>query len=244
MSEWFSELQTKFVNDFIVDQRYMYIVDGLKTTLIVTFLALILGLIIGALVAVVRTSYSSMREENKRGLGGFLLKVADIVCRVYLTVIRGTPALVQLLIMYFIILSSPDISKTMVAVVTFGINSGAYVAEIFRSGILSVDAGQMEAGRSLGLGYVDTMTQIIMPQAIKNCLPALVNEMIALLKETSICGYIGLAELTRGGDIIRGVTFEALLPLIAVAIVYLIIVMFFTWIMSLLERRLRESDIR
>ena len=113
MSEWFSELQTKFVNDFIVDQRYMYIVDGLKTTLIVTFLALILGLIIGALVAVVRTSYSSMREENKRGLGGFLLKVADIVCRVYLTVIRGTPALVQLLIMYFIILSSPDISKTM-----------------------------------------------------------------------------------------------------------------------------------
>lgn len=244
MSEWFSELQTKFVNDFIVDQRYMYIVDGFKTTLIVTFLALILGLIIGALVAVVRTSYSSMREENKRGLGGFLLKVADIVCRVYLTVIRGTPALVQLLIMYFIILSSPDISKTMVAVVTFGINSGAYVAEIFRSGILSVDAGQMEAGRSLGLGYVDTMTQIIMPQAIKNCLPALVNEMIALLKETSICGYIGLAELTRGGDIIRGVTFEALLPLIAVAIVYLIIVMFFTWIMSLLERRLRESDIR
>ena len=244
MSEWFSELQTKFVNDFIVDQRYMYIVDGLKTTLIVTFLALILGLIIGALVAVVRTSYSSMREENKRGLGGFLLKVADIVCRVYLTVIRGTPALVQLLIMYFIILSSPDISKTMVAVVTFGINSGAYVAEIFRSGILSVDAGQMEAGRSLGLGYVDTMTQIIMPQAIKNCLPALVNEMIALLKETSICGYIGLAELTRGGDIIRGVTFEALQPLIAVAIVYLIIVMFFTWIMSLLERRLRESDIR
>ena len=244
MSEWFSELQTKFVNDFIVDQRYMYIVDGLKTTLIVTFLALILGLIIGALVAVVRTSYSSMREENKRGLGGFLLKVADIVCRVYLMVIRGTPALVQLLIMYFIILSSPDISKTMVAVVTFGINSGAYVAEIFRSGILSVDAGQMEAGRSLGLGYVDTMTQIIMPQAIKNCLPALVNEMIALLKETSICGYIGLAELTRGGDIIRGVTFDALLPLIAVAIVYLIIVMFFTWIMSLLERRLRESDIR
>ena len=244
MSEWFSELQTKFVNDFIVDQRYMYIVDGLKTTLIVTFLALILGLIIGALVAVVRTSYSSMREENKRGLGGFLLKVADIFCRVYLTVIRGTPALVQLLIMYFIILSSPDISKTMVAVVTFGINSGAYVAEIFRSGILSVDAGQMEAGRSLGLGYVDTMTQIIMPQAIKNCLPALVNEMIALLKETSICGYIGLAELTRGGDIIRGVTFDALLPLIAVAIVYLIIVMFFTWIMSLLERRLRESDIR
>lgn len=244
MSEWFSELQGKFIEDFIVDQRYLYIVNGLKTTLLVTFMALILGLIVGALIAVIRTSYSQMREESRRGVGGFLLTIADVICRVYLTVIRGTPALVQLLIMYFIILSSPDISKTMVAIVTFGINSGAYVAEIFRSGILSIDAGQMEAGRSLGLGYVDTMTQIIMPQAIKNCLPALVNEIIALLKETSICGYIGLAELTRGGDIIRGVTFDAMLPLIVVAIVYLIIVMFFTWIMSLLERRLRESDIR
>ncbi|MBS6721754.1 MAG: amino acid ABC transporter permease [Clostridiales bacterium] len=244
VNAWFSDLQTKFVTDFIEDDRYLYIVDGLKTTLIVTFMALIVGLILGALVAVVRTSYSQMREESKRGVGGFLLKIADAVCRVYLTVIRGTPALVQLLIMYFIILSSPDISKTMVAIVTFGINSGAYVAEIFRSGILSIDVGQMEAGRSLGLGYVDTMTQIIMPQAIKNCLPALINEIIALLKETSICGYIGLAELTRGGDIIRGVTFDPLLPLIVVAIVYLIIVMFFTWIMSLVERRLRESDIR
>ena len=244
MSEWFAELQSKFVLDFIEDQRYMYIIDGLKTTLIVTFLALILGLIIGALVAVVRTSYSSMREENKRGLGGLLLKIADIICRVYLTIIRGTPALVQLLIMYFIILNSPEFTKTVVTVVTFGINSGAYVAEIFRSGILSVDVGQMEAGRSLGLGYVDTMTQIVMPQAMKNCLPALVNEMIALLKETSICGYIGLNELTRGGDIIRGVTFDALLPLFVVALIYLVIVMFFTWIMGLLERRLRESDIR
>ena len=132
----------------------------------------------------------------------------------------------------------------MVAVITFGINSGAYVAEIFRSGIMSVDQGQMEAGRSLGLGYADTMMQIIMPQAIKNCLPALVNEMITLLKETSICGYIGLNELTRGGDIIRGATFDALLPLLVVAVIYLAIVMFFTWVMSRLERRLRESDIR
>ena len=160
--------QLKFVNDFIETRGICILSDGLKTTLIVTFMALILGLILGALVAVVRTSYSQMREESKRGLGGFLLKIADIICRVYLTIIRGTPALVQLLIMYFIILSSPDISKTMVAIVTFGINSGAYVAEIFRSGILSIDVGQMEAGRSLGLSYIDTMTQIIMPQAIKN----------------------------------------------------------------------------
>lgn len=244
LSAWFSEIKTKFILDFIEQQRYMYIVDGLKTTLTVTFLALILGLVVGAVVAVVRTTYSQLREEQNRGLGGFLLKVADAICRLYLTIIRGTPVLVQLLLMYFVILNAPQFSKVLVAIITFGINSGAYVAEIFRSGILSIDQGQMEAGRSLGLSYLDTMTQIIMPQAIKNCLPALVNEIIALLKETSICGYIGLNELTRGGDIIRGVTFDALLPLLVVAVIYLAIVMFFTWIMSRLERRLRESDIR
>ncbi|MDO5147541.1 MAG: amino acid ABC transporter permease [Eubacteriales bacterium] len=244
MNNWFSNLQTKFINDFIEGQRYIYIVDGLKITLMVTFLALILGLILGALVAVVRTTYAQMKEEQARGVTGFLLKVADGICSIYLTVIRGTPVLVQLLLMFFVFLNSPNISKTLVAIVTFGINSGAYVAEIFRSGILSIDQGQMEAGRSLGLGYLDTMVQIIMPQAIKNCLPALVNEIITLLKETSICGYIGLNELTRGGDIIRGVTFDALLPLLVVALIYLVLVMFFTWVMGKLERRLRESDIR
>ena len=244
MSEWFSNLQTKFIFDFLEKQRYIYIVDGLKITLEVTFLALILGLILGAIVAVVRVTNDQLKEESKRGLGGFLLKLADIICRIYLTVIRGTPVLVQLLLMFFVFLVSPNISKTVVAVTTFGINSGAYVAEIFRSGIMSIDKGQMEAGRSLGLGYLDTMIAIIMPQAIKNCLPALVNEIITLLKETSICGYIGLNELTRGGDIIRGVTFDALLPLMVVALIYLVIVMFFTWIMGRLERRLRESDLR
>ena len=244
MSEWFSNLQTKFIFDFLEKQRYIYIVDGLKITLEVTFLALILGLILGAIVAVVRVTNDQLKEESKRGLGGFLLKLADIICRIYLTVIRGTPVLVQLLLMFFVFLVSPNISKTVVAVTTFGINSGAYVAEIFRSGIMSIDKGQMEAGRSLGLGYLDTMIEIIMPQAIKNCLPALVNEIITLLKETSICGYIGLNELTRGGDIIRGATFDALLPLLVVAVIYLAIVMFFTWVMSRLERRLRESDIR
>ena len=244
MSEWFSNLQAKFIFDFLEKQRYIYIVDGLKITLEVTFLALILGLILGAIVAVVRVTNDQLKEESKRGLGGFLLKLADIICRIYLTVIRGTPVLVQLLLMFFVFLVSPNISKTVVAVTTFGINSGAYVAEIFRSGIMSIDKGQMEAGRSLGLGYLDTMIEIIMPQAIKNCLPALVNEIITLLKETSICGYIGLNELTRGGDIIRGVTFDALLPLRVVALIYLVIVMFFTWIMGRLERRLRESDLR
>ena len=243
MNEWFSDIQAKFILDFVEKQRYIYIIDGLKVTLEVTFLALIMGLVLGAFVAIIRTSHDQLKEEQTKGLGGFLLKVANTICRLYLTIIRGTPTLIQLLLMFFVFLATSN-SKVMVAVITFGINSGAYVAEIFRSGIMSVDQGQMEAGRSLGLGYADTMMQIIMPQAIKNCLPALVNEMITLLKETSICGYIGLNELTRGGDIIRGVTFDALLPLMVVAVIYLAIVMFFTWIMSKLERRLRESDIR
>ena len=243
MNEWFSDIQAKFILDFVEKQRYIYIIDGLKVTLEVTFLALIMGLVLGAFVAIIRTSHDQLKEEQTKGLGGFLLKVANTICRLYLTIIRGTPTLVQLLLMFFVFLATSN-SKVMVAVITFGINSGAYVAEIFRSGIMSVDQGQMEAGRSLGLGYADTMMQIIMPQAIKYCLPALVNEMITLLKETSICGYIGLNELTRGGDIIRGVTFDALLPLMVVAVIYLAIVMFFTWIMSKLERRLRESDIR
>ncbi len=237
-------LQEKIDLDFIQQDRWRFITDGLKITLTVTFLALIFGLILGALIAIIRTSHDQTREDQISGVGGILLNVADLICRIFLTIIRGTPTLVQLLIMYFVILTAPSISKVTVAVLTFGINSGAYVAEIFRSGIMSVDQGQMEAGRSLGLGYTDTMIQIIMPQAIKNCLPSLINEMITLLKETSICGYIGLNELTRGGDIIRGTTFDALLPLFVVALIYLVMVMFFTWIMGIVERKLRESDVR
>ena len=237
------ELKQKIIFVFIEDQRYMYIVKGLRTTIIVTLLALLLGLVIGILVAVVRTAHDQMDKKGLTGLPGLIMNILNAVCRVYLTVIRGTPAMVQLLLMYFVFLASST-NKVLVAVLTFGINSGAYVAEIFRSGIMSIDKGQMEAGRSLGLGYAKTMQKIILPQAIKNVLPALVNEMITLLKETSICGYIGLNEMTRGGDIIRGITFEALLPLLVVAAIYLAIVMFFTWIMGKLERRLRESDNR
>jgi ABC-type amino acid transport system permease subunit len=182
-------------------------------------------------------------KDDLHGIGKGVLDVLNAICRFYLTVIRGTPTMVQLLLMYFVFLASST-NKVLVAVLTFGINSGAYVAEIFRSGIMSIDKGQMEAGRSLGLGYGKTMQKIILPQAIKNVLPALVNELITLLKETSICGYIGLNELTRGGDIIRGITFDALLPLLVVAAIYLAIVMFFTWLMGKLERRLRESDSR
>ena len=156
--------------------------------------------------------------------------------------IRGTPVVVQLMIIYFIIFGSVDISKVVVAIVAFGINSGAYVAEIFRSGIMSIDNGQFEAARSLGLSYKTTMISVILPQAFKNVLPALANEFIVLLKETSISGYIGLNDLTRGGDIIRSRTYDAFMPLIAVALIYLAMVMIFTKLVSLLERRLRNSD--
>lgn len=241
--EWLQKFIDKLIFVFVEKQRYLYIVKGLQTTIIVTLFALLLGLLIGIIVAVIRTAHDQMAESRREGITGALLNILNAVCRLYLTVIRGTPTMVQLLLMFFVFLASSN-NKVMVAILTFGINSGAYVAEIFRSGIMSIDKGQMEAGRSLGLSYPVTMQKIILPQAIKNVLPALVNEMITLLKETSICGYIGLNELTRGGDIIRGNTFEALLPLLAVAAIYLIIVMFFTWVMSKLERRLRESDNR
>lgn len=236
-------LKERIILDFFTDNRWKFIVNGLKNTLLITFWALIVGMVIGAVVAIIRTSNDQMKADRSKNLGGLIIKIADFICRVYLTIIRGTPVLVQLLIIYFVIMSNST-NKVLVAVIAFAVNSGAYNAEIFRSGIMAVDAGQMEAGRSLGLSYTMTMFEIILPQAIKNCLPSLINEMITLLKETSICGYIGLNELTRGGDIIRGTTFDALPPLLAVALIYLIIVMFFTWIMGIVERKLRESDIR
>lgn len=243
MPSWIQNFVEEFKFVFIEKERWRFITEGVLTTMEVTFLALLLGLVIGMVVAVIRTSHDQLKDGGLRGFSGFIIKLLNAICRIYLTIIRGTPVLVQLLLMFFVILVSSD-SKIFVAVMTFGINSGAYVAEIFRSGIMSIDKGQMEAGRSLGLSYVTTMIKVILPQAIKNVLPALVNEIIALLKETSICGYIGLNELTRGGDIIRGNTFQAMLPLLMVAVIYLAIVMLFTLLMSKLERRLRESDIR
>jgi len=236
-------LTQKFIEDFIVDERWRFITKGLGITLEVTVLSLIFGAIIGLVVGIVRCAYDQQNKNEKSGIKGAILYVLNIFCKLYVTIIRGTPALVQLLIMYFVVLVTAD-SKVMVAVVTFSINSGAYVSEIFRGAIMSIDKGQMEAGRSLGLNYVQTMIYTIIPQALKACLPALVNELITLLKETSICGYIGLNELTRGGDIIRGTTFDALLPLFGVALIYLILVLIISYFMSLLERRLRKSDIR
>ncbi len=227
----FSFYADKFYQSFIQDDRYMYLVNGLKNTLLITVFALIIGVVLGFLIAIVRSTH------DKRGG----LNILNFLCRIYLTVIRGTPTLLQLLIIYYCILVSVR-NKVLIAAIAFGINSGAYVAEIVRSGIMSVDEGQYEAGRSLGLNYKDTMTLIIMPQAFKNVLPALGNEFITLLKETSISGYIGLMELTRGGDIIRSQTYIAFMPLFGVAAVYLVIVLFITFLLSKLEARLRNSD--
>jgi len=170
------------------------------------------------------------------------MKVLNAICQVYLTVIRGTPVVVQLLIIYFVVFASTDVSKVIAAVMAFGINSGAYVAEICRSGIMSIDIGQLEAGRSLGFSYAQTMWHIILPQAFKNVLPALGNEFIVLLKETSVAGYIALEDLTKGGDIIRSRTYNALFPLLAVALIYLAMVMIFTRLVAILERRLKQSE--
>lgn len=226
------ELKSSFISNFIDDNRWRYITDGLKITLLVTVFAVLIGVVLGFLIAIVRTTH------DKTGK----LKFLNAICKVYLTVIRGTPVVVQLMIIYFIIFGSVDISKVVVAIVAFGINSGAYVAEIFRSGIMSIDNGQFEAGRSLGFNYAQTMMYIVMPQAFKNVLPTLCNEFISLLKETSVSGYIALQDLTKGGDIIRSRTYDAFMPLIAVALIYLAMVMIFTKLVSLLERRLRNSD--
>lgn len=225
-------LQDRFYLNFIKDDRWMYIVDGLKVTLLVTFFAVLIGIVIGFLVATVRSTY------DKTGK----LKILNILCQIYLTVIRGTPVVVQLLIIYFVIFGNVNIDKIPVAIMAFGFNSGAYVAEIFRSGIMSIDGGQFEAGRSLGFNYVQTMRYIIMPQAFKNVLPAFGNEFIVLLKETSVAGYIALQDLTKAGDIIRSRTYDAFMPLIAVALIYLAMVLIFTKLVNMLERRLRNSD--
>ena len=241
-----SDFQTKFYLNFIKDDRWKYITSGLGNTLKITVFALIFAVIIGVLVAIIRYSYDK-NHTNKAGnfiqsLLQFLLAVANGICHVYLTIIRGVPVVVQLMIIYFIIFASPDVSKIFCAVVAFSLNSGAYVAEIVRGGLDSVDKGQFEAGRSLGFGYIATMWYIILPQAFKNILPALGNEAIMLLKDTSISGYVAIQDLTKGGDIIRSRTYDAFMPLIAVALIYLILVTILTLLLRRLERRLQSSE--
>ena len=217
--------------NFIKDDRWQYFTNGLEVTLIIAFFAALLGIVIGLVVGVIRSTHEKTHK----------LKFLNFLCSIYLTVIRGTPVVVQLMIIYYIILANAR-NKIPVAILAFGINSGAYVAEIFRSGIMSIDIGQMEAGRSLGFNYIQTMWYVVMPQAFKNVLPALCNEFIALLKETSVSGYIALQDLTKAGDIVRSRTFDPFFPLLTVAAIYLVCVIVLTQGVKILERRLRQSE--
>ncbi len=228
---WFNKWLDTLYNTFIVDDRYKTLIDGLEKTLIITVSALIIGVIIGTIVAILKV----FSEGNKK------LKVIDVLCNVYLTVIRGTPVVVQLLISFFIIFTTAK-DGTWVAALTFGINSGAYVAETIRSGILAIDKGQTEAGRSLGFSKVQTMWLIVLPQAFKNILPAIGNEMIALLKETSVAGYVAVVDITKAGNQIKNTTYDQINPIMLVAIVYLVMVMMLTKLLQLMERRLRKSE--
>lgn len=229
--EWFTKWLDTLYNTFIVADRYKTLIEGLEKTIIITISALVIGVIIGTIVAILKV----FAEGNKK------LKIIDIICNIYLTVIRGTPVVVQLLISFFIIFTTAK-DGTWVAAITFGINSGAYVAETIRSGILAIDKGQTEAGRSLGFSKVQTMWLIILPQAFKNILPAIGNEMIALLKETSVAGYVAVVDITKAGNQIKNTTYDQINPIMLVAIIYLVMVMGLTKLLKLMERRLRKNE--
>lgn len=229
---FFGKIKASFILNFVKDDRYMYLVNGFLVTIIMAAGATVLGIVLGFFVAVIRSTADLTGK----------MKIPDLLCKLYLTVIRGTPVVVQLLIIYFVIFSKLDANKVLVGIIAFGFNSGAYVAEIIRSGIMSIDRGQMEAGRSLGLSYPKVMLFVILPQAFKNVLPALGNEFIVLLKETSVAGYIALHDLTKGGDIIRSQTYDAFMPLIAVALIYLTVVILFTRLLGSLEKWLKKNE--
>lgn len=233
----------RFKEVMIDGDRYKFILNGLKNTFIITLGALAIGIVLGIVVAAVRTSFDKNRESMKLrgGIGYYILAVLNAICKFYLTVTRGTPVVVQLMICYFVVFALAD-DGVPVAIFAFGVNSGAYVAEIFRAGIMSVDHGQFEAGRSLGFNYFQTMRFIVIPQMFKAVLPTLCNEFIALLKETSVAGYVGVIDLTKAGNTIAGRTYEYFIPLISVAVIYLVMVMILSWLVGILERRLRKSD--
>ena len=225
-------LAQKFRQDFVVEGRYLYLLQGLGNTIIITLFAILISLCLGSLIAIVRTTHDRTGRYT----------ILNALCKLYLVIIRGTPTMVQLLIIYYVIFAAADVSKVLVAIVAFGLNSAAYMAEVVRGGIMSIDRGQHEAGRSLGLSYSQTMRLIILPQAFKNVLPAIGNELITLLKETSISGYIGLVDLTKGSDIIRSITYDAILPLGVVAIIYLAIVLSLSSAVSAVEKKLRKNE--
>ena len=238
--DWLGSIGYDIYKSFIFDSRYQMYVTGLRNTLVLTYFALLIGIVLGVVVSLIRVSWDKNHDEMK-GAGKWVLAVLNAVSKVYVTVIRGTPVVVQLMIMYFVIFASSR-NKIFVGALSFGINSGAYVAEIIRGGIMSIDQGQMEAGRSLGFGYVSTMRYIILPQAFKTVLPTLANEFIVLLKETAVAGYVGLADVTYAGNIVGGNTYDYLFPLLMSALIYLVLVMFFTYLVGKLERRLRNSE--
>ena len=238
--EWWEDLCFRIYKCFLFDNRYEMYITGLKNTLLMTAFALLLGVVLGIVISLIRVTWDKNGAEMQGG-GKIALRIFNTISQVYLTVIRGTPAVVQLLIWWFVIFPSSR-NGMMVASIAFGINSGAYVAEIFRGGIMAIDQGQMEAGRSLGFGYVATMRHIILPQAFKAVLPTLANEFIVLLKETSVASFVSVADLTYAGNIIGGNSYDYLFPLLLTAAIYLALVMFFTSLVAKLERRLRNSE--
>ena len=229
----------KFYQAFILKDRWTQYINGVGTTLLVTAIALALGIVLGSVVALVRVAHDQQRPGHKNPVLGFF----NIICEIYTTIIRGTPMMVQLLIMSMVIFANSR-NFTMVGALTLGINSGAYVSEIVRSGLMSVDPGQMEAGRSLGLNYFTTMRFIVIPQAVKNILPALGNEFITLLKDTSLITVIGGKEMTYAAKAVIAKTYQGLFPLFGIALMYLLLVMLFSKLLGVLERRLRQSDRR
>lgn len=235
-------MSASFTRTFITDDRWLQLLRGLGTSLEITLFAALLGIALGFLVAIVRSSYDKTLLGKKCiRFSDYILKFFNGICNIYITVIRGTPVVIQLMIMYYIILASSR-NGLIAAVLAFGINSGAYVAEIVRGGIMSIDNGQFEASRSIGFDYKSTMVYVILPQALKNVLPALGNEFIVLLKETSVAGYVAIQDLTYIGNLIRSRTYEAFFPLITIALIYLAIVMILSYLLRKLERRLSKSE--
>ena len=223
-----SELSEEIYKSLIYQQRYEYVLEGLKNTIIMALFATLIGIALGIIIAIIRDNY----EKNKK------LPILNGICNIYVSVIRGTPALLQLMIIYYVVFKSVDINGVLVGIIAFGLNSAAYVSEIIKAGINSINKGQMEASRALGFNYSQSMKYIIMPQAIKNILPALGNEFITLLKETSVAGYIGIIELTKSSDIIASRTYDYFFPLIMVAIIYLIMTLGLSKLVEAMERKL------
>ncbi|MCI5617364.1 amino acid ABC transporter permease [Ruminococcus sp. LCP21S3_E8] len=240
---WFQNLIDQFKFVFVEGDRYQQMLTGLKNTLLITAGALVIGIVIGVVIASIRSSFDKNKESLKMrgGIGYYILAFLNFICKIYLTIIRGTPVVVQLMIAYFIVFVSAK-DGVPVGMLAFGINSGAYVAEIFRAGIMSIDNGQFEAGRSLGFNYFQTMRYIVVPQMFKSVLPTLCNEFIALLKETSVVGYVGVIDITKAGNVIAGVTYSYYIPLLTVAAIYLVMVIILSYFVGKLEKRLRKNE--